>query len=817
MLFSLGRGNVLTWIGIDAFTGHATLGPVLRSLRQSPGSIMVFSRCLIHRLVGLPVEAGVANAVSQPRPPGYPGTQRLAVITNFTFVNTDPKPPRTVARTALVNDYVAYVPPDSSDAAMGFFFGGYIVIVNGPSYIVNDHSINQTCLATKAGSECLALVFAELEAEKKRQAQQQQAEGNKGSSDDSNTTTIVVAVVVPVGTVLLAALVGSIWWVRRSSRRQLEKQQRAKADAAKAAADVEAAGSQQKTGSGGARLGVLAGGVQNNGGGVFLGVDDEQDLPEWSEAAHNESDDLGDMDQQQDTAVAELAGNPEQTADSLTTCTAADDTGTGTGASSRALQQQQQQQQLQLADQSVDPRPRVEVTLESPQQGGLGQTAGAHLECRRGKHTATADGVQQGGPAGLQADAQGGKHADVPAQTGGDRSMNDHSQRASRATNARLKPALTQALADVAVPALVSAGPEGQADKQELTNFALSGSAGGNVEIKVPDSTPSPEEMAAELGALVKELRSNVDHIAIVLEGVLGHGSFGTVYKGTWQGLTVAIKTVVFSANQESRKHALKEAALCQSISHPNIIATYASELQPIGVLPSATTSEQASTSVNTPMAPASGLHAITDWRLYIIQDFADGGPLGNLYGHRALWLSPGVVNLAAVVPLALGIARALAHLHSKRIVHGDLNPNNVLLKRDAAEPSGYAVKVGDFGLSLMLPSDRTHLSNIRMGTMFYICPAVACKGQVGPAADVFSLGVLLWELYHGRRAGIRTQEGPRYCSNFPAFPPTCPEIYKAATLQCLQRQPQNRPPATTVVAALENLLANLNTPVARS
>ena len=53
----------------------------------------------------------------------------------------------------------------------------------------------------------------------------------------------------------------------------------------------------------------------------------------------------------------------------------------------------------------------------------------------------------------------------------------------------------------------------------------------------------------------------------------------------------------------------------------------------------------------------------------------------------------------AAVVPLALGIARALAHLHSKRIVHGDLNPNNVLLKRDPAEPSGYVAKVGDFGL----------------------------------------------------------------------------------------------------------------------
>ncbi len=49
----------------------------------------------------------------------------------------------------------------------------------------------------------------------------------------------------------------------------------------------------------------------------------------------------------------------------------------------------------------------------------------------------------------------------------------------------------------------------------------------------------------------------------------------------------------------------------------------------------------------------------------------------------------------ACVLPLALGISRALSHLHAKRIVHGDLNPNNVLLARDAASPCGWATKVG--------------------------------------------------------------------------------------------------------------------------
>jgi hypothetical protein len=55
---------------------------------------------------------------------------------------------------------------------------------------------------------------------------------------------------------------------------------------------------------------------------------------------------------------------------------------------------------------------------------------------------------------------------------------------------------------------------------------------------------------------------------------------------------------------------------------------------------------------------------------------------------------------------------------HMYRGVCVDLNPNNVLLKKDANEPSGFAAKVGDFGLSVMLPQHQSHLSNIRMGTM---------------------------------------------------------------------------------------------------
>ncbi|KAG2488947.1 hypothetical protein HYH03_012566 [Edaphochlamys debaryana] len=328
-----------------------------------------------------------------------------------------------------------------------------------------------------------------------------------------------------------------------------------------------------------------------------------------------------------------------------------------------------------------------------------------------------------------------------------------------------LRPAATQAA-------------EGEAGADSSSGAVPSTSDGVTLQLPAVREAGGAVDVAAELAGMAAQLRASVQDVAIRLEGILGSGSFGIVYKGTWQGLPVAVKTVVFSASQERRRRALQEAALCQSISHPNIIATYTSDCQ--------------------------------DWRLYIVMEYADGGPLGGLYGSKELWAGPERVNLPAILSLALGIARALSHLHSKRIVHGDLNPNNVMLKRDPAEPSGYAAKIGDFGLSVMLPEHRTHLSNLRMGTMFYICPAVVMKGHVGPASDVFALGVMLWELYHGRPAGIRTPEGPRYCSLFPAFPPSCPPAYKEVTLGCLRKHPHKRPTAHEVEEALGACLEGL-------
>eukprot|EP00198_Chlamydomonas_reinhardtii_P005712 XP_001695048.1 predicted protein [Chlamydomonas reinhardtii] len=326
-----------------------------------------------------------------------------------------------------------------------------------------------------------------------------------------------------------------------------------------------------------------------------------------------------------------------------------------------------------------------------------------------------------------------------------------------------------------------------------------SGSEGRNGEEEA-GGNPQVANLMDELEALRRDIMSGINDTQLQIMSVVGSGAFGTVYRGQWQGLEVAVKTVVFSASSENRKRALQEAALCQSINHRNIVATYAVDVQPLGAV---TTPVLAN-----PNARNSTLSNLLDWRLYIVQEYCDGGPLRKVVQSRYLQTDTGP-NMRVICEVALELAQALAHLHSKNVIHGDLNPNNVLLKRDSSSPIGFRVKMADFGLSVMVPLQKTHMSNLRLGTLYYIAPETCFRGQLGYAADVFSLGVMLWELYHGRLAGTRTPTGePRYQPDFPDFPAACPTDYRKLAHRCLQKQPHNRLHSSQVVQRLHEMLA---------
>ncbi|GIL92870.1 hypothetical protein Vretifemale_20339 [Volvox reticuliferus] len=221
------------------------------------------------------------------------------------------------------------------------------------------------------------------------------------------------------------------------------------------------------------------------------------------------------------------------------------------------------------------------------------------------------------------------------------------------------------------------------------------------------------------------------------------------------------------------------------------------------------------------------------------------------------------------ILDIAQGVAAALAHLHSKNVVHGDLNPKNVLLKvvplpgsssslasakaaaisgllpsklsgaagngsgyRSAAGGGlaaaaaaaaaaasqygnyplagrcGFAIKVADFGLSVKL--ENSHISGLRQGTPFYAAPELSQMGLFSRAADTYAFGVLLWELYWGRPIWVPDAHAPGgyvQHADFPFLPPDCPLEYAGLVADCLQLKHMLRPSFDAITTRLRSIV----------
>ncbi|KAG2453166.1 hypothetical protein HYH02_002490 [Chlamydomonas schloesseri] len=175
------------------------------------------------------------------------------------------------------------------------------------------------------------------------------------------------------------------------------------------------------------------------------------------------------------------------------------------------------------------------------------------------------------------------------------------------------------------------------------------------------------------------------------------------------------------------------------------------------------------------------------------------------------------MVDLAAVLDTAIDIARAVAHLHREGIVHADLKSRNVLLKGSTHDPRGFVAKVADFGLSMRLDHDETHVSNAFHGTLVYMAPETLLKGHVSRASDVYSFGILLYELYSGETAykdvpkallgHAITKDNLR-----PVFPPAlgAPFEYQLLACRCWESNPEIRPEFEFIVDELKRMRGRL-------
>jgi serine/threonine-protein kinase len=242
--------------------------------------------------------------------------------------------------------------------------------------------------------------------------------------------------------------------------------------------------------------------------------------------------------------------------------------------------------------------------------------------------------------------------------------------------------------------------------------------------------------------------------------GVLGRGGMGVVYKARQvkANRLVALKMILAGAHAgpDERARFLVEAEAAARLAHPNIVPLY--EVGEHAGLP------------------------------FFSLGLCEGGRLDQ----RLRQAPPTPTEAAALVE---ALARAVHYAHGKGVLHRDLKPANVLLDADGTP------RIADFGLAKLLGGPGQTCSGAVLGTPSYMAPEQAAgRKDVGPAADVYGLGAVLYELLTGRppfQGATFAETLAQALTDEPAPParlrPGLAPDLEAVCLKCLRKAPAER------------------------
>ena len=196
------------------------------------------------------------------------------------------------------------------------------------------------------------------------------------------------------------------------------------------------------------------------------------------------------------------------------------------------------------------------------------------------------------------------------------------------------------------------------------------------------------------------------------IEGLVGVGGMANVYRGTdlKNGNPIAVKVLKeeFLDNEELVRRFKNESKAISILDHPNIVKVYDV--------------------------------SVTDKLQYIVMEYVDGITLKEYLRQRG-----GALTWKEAVYFASQVLSALQHAHAKGIIHRDVKPQNIMLLADGS------IKMMDFGIARFSRAQSQTVSDKAIGSVHYISPEQAKGERTDARTDIYSVGVMLYEMLSGK------------------------------------------------------------------
>lgn len=209
------------------------------------------------------------------------------------------------------------------------------------------------------------------------------------------------------------------------------------------------------------------------------------------------------------------------------------------------------------------------------------------------------------------------------------------------------------------------------------------------------------------------------NNIKINYDKILGKGEFGTVYLAYWNKTPVVVKIMNKDLTNKKENLFLKELEIMTKLHHPNILQIFGYIQDPFG----------------------------------IVMEYIDNGELLDFINSKFIFQNK-------KINIIIDILRALSYLHNRNpnyLIHRDIKPQNILMTKSGIP------KISDFGISRFFENDLKNEYNIEkgidnkdkttlVGSKRYWAPEIKCKKEYDYKVDIWSAGVIFYELFEGER-----------------------------------------------------------------